>query len=69
MNINERFNKARAKKLRIEGLKENSFVEYCPNCNFQLHTDVKSLKFCPACRTPLVGVVLTEEMIELINGD
>jgi len=69
MNINKRFNKARAKKLQIEGLAKGSFLEYCPNCNFQLHPELKSLKFCPACKTPLVGIALTEEVISLINGD
>jgi len=69
MNINERFNKERARKLHVDNLPDNSFVEYCPKCNFQMHPEVHSLKFCPACKSPLVGVTLTKEMRALINGE
>ena len=67
MNINERFNKERAKKLFVDNLPDNSFVEYCPKCNFQMHPEVHSLKFCPACKSGLVGIVLTKEMRILIS--
>jgi ssDNA-binding Zn-finger/Zn-ribbon topoisomerase 1 len=69
MKLNERFNKERARRLQIKGIKENSLIEYCPKCNFQLHPEVKSLKFCPICKTPLVALTLTKEMANLINGE
>lgn len=69
MKLNKRFNKKRVKALQIKGLQENSLIEYCPKCNFQLHPEVKSLRFCPICKSPLVALTLTKEMIDLINGE
>lgn len=68
MRVNERFNKKRARALSINGLPKNALIEYCPKCSFQLHPEVKSLKFCPVCKSSLVAVTLTEELRNLING-
>ena len=69
MNINDRFNKERARKLNITGLVEGSLVEYCAKCSFQLHPEVKALRICPVCKAPLVAFTLTKEMIALISGE
>ena len=69
MKLNDRFNKERVRKLNIGGLPDNALIEYCPKCNFQLHPEVKALRFCPACKSPLVAIALSKEMRALINGE